>query len=51
MPAKRIRSAAIITFRRSTRSETTPPSSTNRTSGSVHATPTIDSAVGAFESS
>ena len=37
--------------RRSKRSESTPPRSTKRTVGSVQATPTTASAVGAFDSS
>ena len=44
--AARTRSAPIIIQRRSYRSEKTPPSSTNRISGRVQATPTIESAVG-----
>jgi hypothetical protein len=47
----RTTSAAIMTRRRSNRSVTTPPTSTKRPSGSVHATPTTESAVGEFESS
>src|SRR5918996_1652898 len=42
----RTTSAAIITRRRSTRSVTTPPTSTKSPTGSVHATPTIESAGG-----
>ena len=44
-------SAAIITRRRSNRSLTTPPTSRKTICGSVIATPTIESAVGTFESS
>jgi hypothetical protein len=47
----RIRSAAIITLRRSNRSEATPPASRNTTCGTVIATPIMESAVGVFESS
>ena len=45
----RIRSAAIITLRRSKRSETTPPASRKTTWGTVMATPIVDSALGVFE--
>ena len=51
MATPRTRSAAIMTFLRSTRSETTPPARRKTTIGRVQATPTIESAVGAFESS
>ena len=44
--AARTRSAPIISQRRSYRSVRTPLSSRKTTSGSVHATPTIESAVG-----
>ena len=42
-------SAAIITRRRSNRSLTTPPNSRKTICGTVIATPTIESAVGAFD--
>jgi hypothetical protein len=42
-------SETIISERRSKRSESTPPTRISSTFGSVHATPTIESAVGASE--
>ena len=47
----RTRSAAIMIRRRSKRSEMTPPINTKMPIGSVHASPTSESAVGEFESS
>src|SRR3954468_23471066 len=51
MASARRTSAPTIRSRRSTRSLSTPPGSSRSTVGSVHAAPTIDSAVGVFESS
>jgi hypothetical protein len=51
MGAPRKTSARIITRRRSNRSLITPLTSRKSTCGKVQATPTTESAVGAFESS
>ena len=51
MASARRASPMIISRRRSKRSPSTPPTSRNSTIGSVHATPTIESAVGTFDSS
>jgi hypothetical protein len=51
MGTPRRTSARIITRRRSKRSLITPLTSRKSTWGKVQATPTTDSAVGAFESS
>ena len=49
MATARRRSPAAITSRLSNRSAATPPPSSSTTIGTLHATPTIDSAVGTFE--
>ena len=49
MVPRRIRSPAIISRRRSNRSESAPLASINTTWGALHASPTMASALGLFE--